>query len=87
LPLLSSGFGKLYGRTVGVVANNGVMFSECALKGSHFVQLCSQRGIPLIFLQVRGDGADALINHPFVPFAVATRFVVLLPFQPLLCVL
>mmetsp|Transcript_8384 Transcript_8384/g.15156 ORF Transcript_8384/g.15156 Transcript_8384/m.15156 type:complete len:575 (-) Transcript_8384:168-1892(-) len=50
-PTLVTGFGKLYGRTVGVVANNGVMFSECALKGSHFVQLCSQRGIPLIFLQ------------------------------------
>jgi 3-methylcrotonyl-CoA carboxylase beta subunit len=36
---------------VGIVANNGILFSECALKGAHFVELCSQRNIPLIFLQ------------------------------------
>ncbi|KAK9809548.1 hypothetical protein WJX73_000607 [Symbiochloris irregularis] len=48
---LVTGFGKLYGRTVGIVANNGVLFSESALKGAHFVQLCAQRGVPLIFLQ------------------------------------
>jgi len=48
---LVTGFGNLHGHTVGIVANNGVMFSEAALKGSHFVQLCSQRGIPIIFLQ------------------------------------
>ena len=51
---LVTGFGSLHGHPVGIVANNGVMFSEAALKGSHFVQLCSQRGIPIIFLQV-GD--------------------------------
>jgi acetyl-CoA carboxylase carboxyltransferase component len=39
------------GHQVGVVANNGILFSEAALKGSHFVQLCAQRRIPLIFLQ------------------------------------
>jgi 3-methylcrotonyl-CoA carboxylase beta subunit len=48
---LVTGFGKIYGRTVGIVANNGILFSEAALKGSHFVQLCAQREIPLIFLQ------------------------------------
>lgn len=48
---LVTGFGKLYGRTVGIVANNGILFSESALKGAHFVQLCAQRGVPLVFLQ------------------------------------
>eukprot|EP00891_Asterochloris_glomerata_P005888 jgi/Astpho2/5888/e_gw1.00080.36.1_t len=50
-PTLVTGFGRLYGSPVGVVANNGILFSESALKGAHFVQLCSQRGVPLIFLQ------------------------------------
>ncbi|KAL1501502.1 hypothetical protein ABEB36_006812 [Hypothenemus hampei] len=48
---LVCGFAKLYGKTVGVLGNNGVLFSESALKGAHFVQLCCQRKIPLIFLQ------------------------------------
>lgn len=48
---LVTGFGRIYGQTVGFVANNGVLFSESALKGTHFIQLCSKRGIPLIFLQ------------------------------------
>jgi hypothetical protein len=48
-----AGFGTLYGQPVGVVANNGVLFSEAALKGAHFIQLCGQRKIPLLFLQVR----------------------------------
>ncbi len=48
---LVCGFAHLWGRQVGVVANNGILFSESALKGAHFVQLCDQRGIPLIFLQ------------------------------------
>jgi 3-methylcrotonyl-CoA carboxylase beta subunit len=47
---LVTGFGKLYGKEVGVVANNGVIFSESALKGAHFVSLCDQRNIPLLFL-------------------------------------
>lgn len=48
---LVTGFGKIYGNTVGIIANNGVLFSEAALKGSHFIQLCCQRNIPLLFLQ------------------------------------
>ena len=46
-----TGFGTLYGRPVGVIANNGVLFSESALKAAHFVQLCCQRGVPILFLQ------------------------------------
>lgn len=48
---LVTGFARIYGYPVGIVANNGVLFSESALKGAHFVQLCAQRKIPLIFLQ------------------------------------
>ncbi|GAB3563202.1 carboxyl transferase domain-containing protein [Arthrobacter alkaliphilus] len=48
---LVTGFAKLYGHPVGIVANNGVLFSESALKGAHFIELCDQRGIPLVFLQ------------------------------------
>ncbi|OAD54290.1 Methylcrotonoyl-CoA carboxylase beta chain, mitochondrial [Eufriesea mexicana] len=48
---LVTGFATIYGYPVGIVANNGVLFSQSALKGAHFVQLCAQRKIPLIFLQ------------------------------------
>jgi 3-methylcrotonyl-CoA carboxylase beta subunit len=48
---LVTGFARLYGATVGVVANNGILFSESALKGAHFIELCAQRGVPLLFLQ------------------------------------
>jgi 3-methylcrotonyl-CoA carboxylase beta subunit len=48
---LVTGFSRLYGYPVGIIANNGVLFSESALKGSHFIELCCQRKIPLIFLQ------------------------------------
>jgi 3-methylcrotonyl-CoA carboxylase beta subunit len=48
---LICGFAHLHGYPVGIIANNGILFSESALKGAHFVQLCCQRGIPLIFLQ------------------------------------
>ncbi|GGR32825.1 carboxyl transferase domain-containing protein [Agromyces mediolanus] len=48
---LVTGFAHLDGHPVGVVANNGVLFSESALKGAHFIELCDQRGIPLVFLQ------------------------------------
>lgn len=48
---LVCGFARLYGNLVGVIGNNGVLFSESALKGAHFIQLCCQRNIPLIFLQ------------------------------------
>lgn len=46
------GFAKLYGNRVGIVANNGILFSESATKGAHFIELCAQRQIPLLFLQV-----------------------------------
>ncbi|WP_193141490.1 MULTISPECIES: carboxyl transferase domain-containing protein [unclassified Meridianimarinicoccus] len=48
---LVCGFAHVMGMPVGIVANNGVLFSESAVKGAHFVELCSQRGIPLVFLQ------------------------------------
>ncbi|XP_043466034.1 methylcrotonoyl-CoA carboxylase beta chain, mitochondrial isoform X2 [Leptopilina heterotoma] len=48
---LVTGFARIHGYPVGIVANNGVLFSESALKGAHFVELCAQRKIPLIFLQ------------------------------------
>jgi 3-methylcrotonyl-CoA carboxylase beta subunit len=48
---LVCGFARLYGYPVGIVANNGVLFSESAEKGAHFIELCGQRKIPLIFLQ------------------------------------
>ncbi|WP_028279127.1 carboxyl transferase domain-containing protein [Arthrobacter sp. H5] len=48
---LVTGFATLHGHKVGIVANNGVLFGESALKGAHFIELCDQRRIPLIFLQ------------------------------------
>ncbi len=48
---LVTGFAHIHGQRVGIVANNGVLFSESALKGAHFIELCAQRGIPLVFLQ------------------------------------
>ncbi|MEM1067076.1 MAG: carboxyl transferase domain-containing protein, partial [Pseudomonadota bacterium] len=48
---LVTGFARIMGAPVGIIANNGVLFSESAQKGAHFVELCSQRRIPLIFLQ------------------------------------
>jgi 3-methylcrotonyl-CoA carboxylase beta subunit len=44
-------FARIWGRDVGIVANNGILFSESSLKGAHFIELCNQRGIPLVFLQ------------------------------------
>jgi 3-methylcrotonyl-CoA carboxylase beta subunit/propionyl-CoA carboxylase len=48
---LVTGFARLHGLLVGIVANNGVLFSESALKATHFIELCNLRGIPLVFLQ------------------------------------
>jgi len=48
---LVTGFARLYGYPVGILANNGVLFSESALKGAHFIEVCCKRNIPLIFLQ------------------------------------
>ncbi|KLJ02926.1 carboxyl transferase domain-containing protein [Luteimonas sp. FCS-9] len=48
---LVTGFAHIHGMPVGIVANNGILFAESALKGAHFIELCNQRGIPLVFLQ------------------------------------
>jgi 3-methylcrotonyl-CoA carboxylase beta subunit len=48
---LVCGFARIWGYRVGIVANNGILFAESALKGAHFVELCNQRGVPLVFLQ------------------------------------
>ncbi|MCL4812580.1 MAG: methylcrotonoyl-CoA carboxylase [Vicinamibacteraceae bacterium] len=48
---LVTGFARLHGFLVGIIANNGVLFSESALKATHFIELCSLRGVPLVFLQ------------------------------------
>ncbi|MDJ0389164.1 carboxyl transferase domain-containing protein [Roseomonas sp. E05] len=50
-PTLVCGFAHVWGYPVGVVANNGILFSESAQKGAHFIELCAQRGVPLVFLQ------------------------------------
>ena len=46
-----TGFARIWGHPVGIVANNGILFNESALKAAHFIELCGQRGIPLLFLQ------------------------------------
>jgi 3-methylcrotonyl-CoA carboxylase beta subunit len=48
---LVTGFARIWGYPIGIVANNGILFSESALKGAHFIELCAQRGTPLLFLQ------------------------------------
>lgn len=48
---LVTGFAEIYGQKVGIVANDGILFASSAVKGAHFVELCTQRGIPLVFLQ------------------------------------
>jgi len=48
---LVCGFAHLYGHPIGIIANNGILFGESALKGTHFIELCTQRNIPLVFLQ------------------------------------
>jgi 3-methylcrotonyl-CoA carboxylase beta subunit len=48
---LICGFARIYGHPVGVIANDGILFSESSLKGAHFIELCEQRGIPLVFIQ------------------------------------
>ncbi len=50
-PTLVTGFARIWGYPVGIVANNGILFSESAQKGAHFIEVCAQRGIPLVFLQ------------------------------------
>jgi 3-methylcrotonyl-CoA carboxylase beta subunit len=48
---LVTGFARVHGHPVGIIANNGVLFGESAVKGAHFIELCDQRSIPLVFLQ------------------------------------
>ena len=48
---LITGFAHIHGMPVGIIANNGILFAESALKGAHFIELCNQRNIPLVFLQ------------------------------------
>jgi 3-methylcrotonyl-CoA carboxylase beta subunit len=48
---LVTGFARIHGHPVGIIANNGILFSESAQKGAHFIELCDQRGVPLVFLQ------------------------------------
>ncbi|MBA3424546.1 MAG: methylcrotonoyl-CoA carboxylase [Rubrobacter sp.] len=48
---LVCGFARIFGHPVGILANNGILFSESALKGAHFIELCCSRGVPLVFLQ------------------------------------
>jgi 3-methylcrotonyl-CoA carboxylase beta subunit len=48
---LVTGFARVYGHPVGIIANNGILFSESAMKGAHFIELCDQRRVPLVFLQ------------------------------------
>jgi 3-methylcrotonyl-CoA carboxylase beta subunit len=50
-PTLVCGFARVWGYPVGILANNGILFSESALKAAHFIELCAQRGLPLVFLQ------------------------------------
>jgi acetyl-CoA carboxylase carboxyltransferase component len=50
-PTIVTGFARLHGFLVGIIANNGVLFSESALKVTHFIEVCNQRGVPLVFLQ------------------------------------
>jgi len=50
-PTLITGFARIQGYQVGVVANDGILFSESSVKGAHFIQLCAKRGVPLLFVQ------------------------------------
>ena len=62
LPSFHPGFARIHNHRVGIIANNGILFSASSLKGAHFIQLCTQRRIPLVFLQnISGFmvGADA----------------------------
>ena len=66
---LVTGFARLHGFLVGIVANNGVLFSESALKATHFIELCNLRGVPLVFLQnITGlHGRHASTSGPASP--------------------
>ena len=65
---LFCGFAELYGQKVGILGNNGVLFSESALKGTHFIELCCQRNIPLIFLQNITGKIVSSMNYADIKF-------------------
>ena len=66
---LVTGFAKIMGFKVGIVANNGILFSESSLKATHFIQLCEQRGIPILFLQ---NIAGFMIGRSYEEKGIAT---------------
>ncbi len=62
---LVTGFARLHGMPVGIIANNGILFSESAQKGAHFIELCCQRRIPLLFLQnITGFMVGTAVREP-----------------------
>ena len=61
---------RIWGHEVGIVANNGILFSESALKGAHFIELCNQRGIPLVFLQ---NITGFMVGKEYENGGIATR--------------
>lgn len=63
---LVTGFARINGQAVGIIGNNGILFTESALKGSHFIELCAQRNIPLIFLQ-NITGFMVCLECSFIP--------------------
>eukprot|EP00842_Homolaphlyctis_polyrhiza_P006067 jgi/Hompol1/6461/HPOL_003431-RA len=73
---LVTGFARIHGFPVGIIANNGILFSECALKGAHFIELCSQRKIPLIFLQNITGKLILVESEGFAPLSCLCLFCV-----------
>lgn len=66
---LVTGFGRIFGQPVGIIGNNGILFNESALKGAHFIELCTQRNIPLVFLQnITGFMVCELVVLSFTSF-------------------
>jgi 3-methylcrotonyl-CoA carboxylase beta subunit len=73
---LVTGFARIMGQPVGIIGNNGILFTESALKGAHFIELCAQRHIPLIFLQnITGFMVSNL--SPFVKLSLVVRMILL----------
>jgi 3-methylcrotonyl-CoA carboxylase beta subunit len=76
---LVTGFARVHGMLVGIVANNGVLFSESALKATHFIELCNLRGVPLIFLQnITGIAKDGAKMVHAVANSVVPKFTVII---------
>jgi 3-methylcrotonyl-CoA carboxylase beta subunit len=71
---LVCGFAHIFGMKVGIIANNGILFSESALKGAHFIELCAQRKIPLVFLQTSPASWSAANTRTKASPATAPRW-------------